>query len=78
MWDDSSPDWQGHSVLSIKGHPITIKYWPDVYHYAHNQQWQGTKCYNTKHKWGCWRSIVQCYHQGTPEEFWHEFSENRQ
>ncbi|KIK90695.1 hypothetical protein PAXRUDRAFT_35221 [Paxillus rubicundulus Ve08.2h10] len=73
IWDNSSHDWQGHSVLSIKGRPIYINYWPDVYHYMHNQQWQGTK-----HKWGCWRSIIQHYHQGTPEKFRHEFNENGQ
>ncbi|KAF9232473.1 hypothetical protein BU15DRAFT_54964 [Melanogaster broomeanus] len=71
MWDDSSPDWQGDSVLVIKGHPIAIKHWPEVYRYAWNQQWQGTK-----HKWGCWRDITERYRQGTPDDFWREFSED--
>ncbi|KAF9236255.1 hypothetical protein BU15DRAFT_50266 [Melanogaster broomeanus] len=71
MWDDSSPSWMGDSVLSIKGHPIALKYWPEVYRYAHNRQWQGTK-----HKWGCWKVSVHCYRQGSPEEFWGEFSED--
>ncbi|KAI6146296.1 hypothetical protein BKA82DRAFT_15455 [Pisolithus tinctorius] len=60
MWDDTSPHWTGQSTLTIKGHPIVIKYWPKVY-------W-------IKHNWSCWKA--KCYHQGTPDEFWHRFSEN--
>ncbi|KAF9234582.1 hypothetical protein BU15DRAFT_78880 [Melanogaster broomeanus] len=60
MWDNSSPSWLGDSVLSIKGHLIMLKYWPEVYRYAHNRQWQGTK-----HKWGCWKDVVQRYRQGS-------------
>lgn len=43
MWDDTSPHWGGESVLTIKGHPIPIVYWPDVYRYGKFGQWQGTK-----------------------------------
>ncbi|KAI6028393.1 hypothetical protein F5J12DRAFT_805109 [Pisolithus orientalis] len=71
MWDNTSPHWTGQSTLTIKGCPIVIKYWPKVYRYAHNRQWKGIK-----HNWTCWKYIVECYHQGTPDEFWHGFSEN--
>ncbi|KAI5982396.1 hypothetical protein F5J12DRAFT_876598 [Pisolithus orientalis] len=71
MWDDTSPHWTGQSTLTIKGRPIAIKYWPEVYRYAHNRQWKGIK-----HNWTCWKYIVECYCQGTPDEFWRRFSEN--
>ncbi|KIJ08193.1 hypothetical protein PAXINDRAFT_54741, partial [Paxillus involutus ATCC 200175] len=58
MWDDVTPHWQGESVLKIKGHPIAIERWPE----------------GTKHRWSGWRAIVHRYRQGTPEEFWQEFS----
>jgi hypothetical protein len=31
MWDDTSGFWDGHSVLIIKGVPIPIVYWKEVY-----------------------------------------------
>ena len=31
MWDDTTPNWGGTSVLEIKGHPIPIIYWKDIY-----------------------------------------------
>lgn len=31
MWDDHLPSWSGHSVLKIKGEPIPLVYWKDVY-----------------------------------------------
>ena len=31
MWDDTTPNWGGTSVLEIKGHPVPIIYWKDVY-----------------------------------------------
>ncbi|KIJ97031.1 hypothetical protein K443DRAFT_10212 [Laccaria amethystina LaAM-08-1] len=31
MWDDTTPNWGGTSALEIKGHPIPIVYWKDVY-----------------------------------------------
>ncbi|KIO00203.1 hypothetical protein M404DRAFT_153322 [Pisolithus tinctorius Marx 270] len=71
MWDDTSPHWTGQSTLTIKGRPIAIKYWPEVYRYAHNRQWKGIK-----HNWTCWKASIQCYRQGTPDEFWCRFSEN--
>ncbi|KAG1726597.1 hypothetical protein EDB19DRAFT_1833400 [Suillus lakei] len=43
MWDDDTAHWLNESVITIQGHPITIKYWPLLYHYGHDQQWKGTK-----------------------------------
>lgn len=31
MWDDTPGHWGGHSVLKIKGVPIPIVYWREVY-----------------------------------------------
>ena len=31
MWDDTPGHWGGHSVLNIKGVPIPIVYWREVY-----------------------------------------------
>jgi hypothetical protein len=89
MWDDTTPHWNGSSVLVIQGHPIAITYWRDVYAYAKSKQnqWKGTKA-----KWfewkvrsavwhgppcACsppWQVVVERWRQGTPSEFWAEFS----
>lgn len=50
MWDDTSSHWRGESVLTIQGHPIPIKYWPEVYRYGKTRQWEGTKS-----RWIDWR-----------------------
>ncbi|KAG2755632.1 hypothetical protein P692DRAFT_201701187 [Suillus brevipes Sb2] len=71
MWDDTSPHWGGESVLTIKGHPIPIVYWPDIYCYGKFGQWQGTKS-----RWTDWRDVVSQYRQSTPPDFWKEFSVN--
>ena len=56
MWDDTTPNWGGTSVLEIKGHPIPIVYWKDVYMNSNRgspwkpRQWQGMKS-----KWFNWK-----------------------
>ena len=50
MWDDTSHHWGQESVLTIKGHPIPIVYWPDIYRYGKTRQWKGTKS-----SWADWR-----------------------
>ncbi|KAG2054585.1 hypothetical protein BDR06DRAFT_849620, partial [Suillus hirtellus] len=49
MWDDDMVHWSNKSIITIRGHPIAVKYWPLLYHYGHNQQWKGTKS-----KWTDW------------------------
>jgi hypothetical protein len=52
MWDDMTPHWSGSSVLVIRGRPIPIMYWREVYMYAKEKknQWKGTKA-----KWFEWK-----------------------
>ena len=56
MWDDTTPNWGGTSALEIKGHPIPIIYWKDVYMNSNRgspwkpHQWQGMKS-----KWFNWK-----------------------
>ncbi|KAG2141618.1 hypothetical protein BD769DRAFT_1349586, partial [Suillus cothurnatus] len=69
MWDDHTEHWKGLSVIVIRGHPIAVEYWPLLYRYGKQQQWQGTK-----NKWNDWRVIVERYRQGSPEQFWATFS----
>ncbi|KAG1782527.1 hypothetical protein EV702DRAFT_961133 [Suillus placidus] len=64
MWDDVSLHWEGKSILCIEGRPIPLVYWPKIYHYGKEHQWQGTKA-----RWTDWRVI-------SPETFWEEFSVN--
>jgi len=71
MWDDTSTHWAGHSHLVINGHPITLEYWDAVYTYWRPKQWTATKT-----KWGEWRAIIHRWREGTPEEFWAEFSDD--
>ncbi|KAG2133269.1 uncharacterized protein EDB93DRAFT_1175107 [Suillus bovinus] len=69
MWDDHSEYWKGLSVIVIRGHPIAVKYWPVLYRYGKDKQWKGPK-----KKWSDWRDIIECYRQGSPEQFWATFS----
>ena len=56
MWDDTTPNWGGTSVLEIKGHTMPIVYWKDVYMNSNRGspwklcQWQGMKS-----KWFNWK-----------------------
>jgi hypothetical protein len=43
MWDFKPGCWQGRSVLSVKGHPIPVAYWPELYRYGKKDQWKGMK-----------------------------------
>ncbi|KAF8807124.1 hypothetical protein BYT27DRAFT_7099857, partial [Phlegmacium glaucopus] len=73
MWDDTSIHWGGHSALHIKGVPVAIVYWNEVYGSTKSgpwksKQWKGAKgAYN---KWKRWR-------QTSEEDFWKEFSDNK-
>lgn len=49
MWDDHTEHWKGLSVIVIRSNPIAAKYWPLLYRYSKEHQWQGTK-----NKWNDW------------------------
>ena len=87
MWDDMPPHWCGRSPLVVRGHPIPVSYWPELYKYGKKDQWKGTKG-----KWFEWKVclcfltgvigdmlnlafqvVVECYRERTPEDFWREF-----
>lgn len=61
MWDDTSKYWDGHSVLRIKGIPIPIVYWRQVYGRTKAGaplkpgQWQ-----HTKGSWREWKVRYPC------------------
>ncbi|KAG1745638.1 hypothetical protein EDB19DRAFT_1632182 [Suillus lakei] len=71
MWGNHTHHWQGNSVIMIQGHLIVLDLWPQLYRYGHNDQWKGTKS-----RWMDWRNVVKRYWQGSPDEFWAEFSTN--
>ena len=48
MWDDESPRWCERSYLVIKGVPIPVKYWKDVY--SRTGQWK-----TIKGNWSQWK-----------------------
>ncbi|EDR13955.1 uncharacterized protein LACBIDRAFT_321655 [Laccaria bicolor S238N-H82] len=77
MWDDTTPNWGGTSVLEIKGHPIPIVYWKDVYmNYNRGSPWKPRQWHGMKSKWFNWKVVVHRYCQGTHTQFWDEFSHN--
>jgi hypothetical protein len=49
-WDDRHPDWSGKSYLKLKGHPIAIVYWYNVYRQGKPGQWAAMKS-----KWHDWK-----------------------
>jgi len=71
IWDDAHPSWDGSSsLISIKGHPIALKYWPEIYQHGFPGQWE-----TIKKVWTNWKDIALRWHRDTPENFWREFSE---
>ena len=56
MWDDTTPNWGGTSVLEIKGHPIPIVYWKDVYMNSNRGfPWKPRQWHGMKSKWFNWK-----------------------
>jgi hypothetical protein len=56
MWDDTTPNWGGTSVLEIKGHPIPIVYWKDVYINSNRgSPWKPRQWHGMKSKWFNWK-----------------------
>jgi hypothetical protein len=84
LWDPSQ------AVFKLKGKPITLKHWVDVYSRWKGQQWSGLK-----KPYSQWKvspllpllfflegdsqnlqMIAEHYMEGSAEEFWQEFSAN--
>jgi len=59
-------------VLKILGHPIPIVRWPDVY-----KRWKQGDWDVIKSNYVDWKAVVERYRQGTPDNFWAEFTDKR-
>lgn len=55
MWDDTSKHWDGHSVLTIKGTPIPIVYWKEVYARSKSGVWKPGHWKQVKGRWSEWK-----------------------
>jgi hypothetical protein len=77
MWDDTSAFWDGNSVLVIKGVPIPIVYWKEVYARSKlgGSSWKPGHWKRVKGSWCEWESIVKRWRQSSEREFWREFSD---
>jgi hypothetical protein len=90
MWDDTSPYWDGKSILMIHGHPVPVSRWPDVY-----KQWRSGDWDMIKSNFVDWKAstrvspcrsadfvvssqaVVERFRRGTPEAFWQEFVDDK-
>jgi hypothetical protein len=90
MWDDMNAHWNGKSVLNILGHPIPIVYWPDVYKWWRQDNWDTIKSNYVDWKVSeslffllfsalthFFQAVVKCFCQGTPDEFWQQFKDDK-
>ena len=62
MWDDTPGHWGGHSVLNIKGVPIPIVYWKEVYARSKSGGWKPSQWKQVKGSWFEWK--VRLDHEG--------------
>lgn len=58
MWDDTTEHWGGDSCLYIKGVPIALVYWKDVYSSKSGSLWKPGQWKGTKNKWFEWKVLV--------------------
>ncbi|KAH7903549.1 hypothetical protein BJ138DRAFT_1120269 [Hygrophoropsis aurantiaca] len=71
MWDDQTEHWGHDSPLKIHGKHIALVYWPELYKYWKQGQWQGTKS-----KWFEFKVVVKRWREaGSPEAFWADFKQ---
>ncbi|KXN82458.1 hypothetical protein AN958_02534 [Leucoagaricus sp. SymC.cos] len=62
MWDDTLPGWNPSlGLLYIHGHPIALKYWPDVYKYP--PRGQVNRWNPVKRVYLNWKTVALCWHQ---------------
>ncbi|KAF7762350.1 hypothetical protein Agabi119p4_8943 [Agaricus bisporus var. burnettii] len=70
IWDDTLSCWDpAAAALTIHGHPVALKYWPEIYFRDPGQRWE-----NLKRTWNAWKTIAQYWHEVGPEGFWSEFT----
>jgi hypothetical protein len=55
MWDDNPTYWGGNSVLNIKGVPIPIVYWKEVYARSKSGGWKPGQWKQVKGSWFEWK-----------------------
>jgi len=56
MWDEKAPDWCGWSYLVIKGVPIPISYWREVYSRSTSgSSWKRGQWKGIKGNWSQWK-----------------------
>jgi len=55
MWDDTPGHWGGHSALNIKGVPIPIVYWKEVYARSKSGGWKPNQWKQVKGSWFEWK-----------------------
>ena len=58
MWDDTPGHWGGHSVLNIKGVPIPIVYWKEVYARSKSGGWKPSQWKQVKGSWFEWKVSI--------------------
>ncbi|KAJ3834183.1 hypothetical protein F5878DRAFT_631192 [Lentinula raphanica] len=72
VWDDEGPNWDpidcGTNILSIKGIPIALRYWPDVFSRKKDKRWQALKS-----TWTEWKWVAERYRLSGPDAFKKEF-----
>lgn len=55
MWDDTSVFWDNHSCLVIKGFPIALTHWKDIYTSKPGRSWKPNQWKGMKGKWFEWK-----------------------
>ena len=58
MWDDTPGHWGGSSVLNIKGVPIPIVYWKEVYARSKSGGWKPNQWKQLKGSWFEWKVSI--------------------
>jgi len=55
MWDDTSIHWGGDSALHIKGVPVAIVYWNEVYGSTKSGPWKSKQWKGAKGAYNEWK-----------------------
>ena len=66
MWDDTSVFWDNHSYLVIKGFPIALIHWKDIYTSKSRRSWKPNQWKGMKERWFDWKvstSVIMLYDQ---------------
>ncbi|KAF7779027.1 hypothetical protein Agabi119p4_3375 [Agaricus bisporus var. burnettii] len=71
IWDDTLPCWDpAAAALTIHGHPVALRYWPQIYFRDPRQRWE-----SLKRTWNAWKTIALYWHEIGAEGFWSEFTD---